>query len=55
VDAKRHRFVDWGRKQVPEAEMERLNLATAGTPQRTGWRGLVDRWRRDYERLWFRS
>jgi hypothetical protein len=52
MEARRHRFIAWGRSHLPEAEKERLNAATAETPKRSGWRGLLDRLRGDHDRLW---
>jgi hypothetical protein len=49
---KRHRFIAWGQPRLPEAEKERLRLATAQASKRTGWRGLLDRLRGDHDRLW---
>ena len=55
MEARRHRFIAWGRTRLPEAEKERLAAEAAQAPKRTGWRGLLDRWRGDYDRLWFHS
>jgi hypothetical protein len=52
VEARRHRFIAWGRSRLPDAEKERLNVATAAASQRPGWRGLLDRLRGDWDRLW---
>ena len=52
MEARRHRFIAWGRTRLPEAEKERLAAKTARAPKRTGWRGFMDRLRGDHDRLW---
>jgi hypothetical protein len=52
MEARRHRFVAWGRNELPASEKERLRAATACAAKRAGWRGLLDRLRGDHERLW---
>ena len=52
MEARRHRFIAWGRSLLTDAEKERLNAAIAEAPKRSGGRGLLDRLRGDHDRLW---
>jgi hypothetical protein len=53
IEARRNRFVALGRSRLPDAERERLRVASADAAlRRSGWRGLLDRLRGDHDRLW---